>query len=238
MPVLTCPIASLSYLNHDTRKVLLDTDENVNFCAGQYLEVVSGERHYPFSIASAPGKQIELHVRPTPNSPDSDTFEALLDNSSELTIDWPKGKCFVDSAPDQPLLMLAAATGITQMKSIIEHLLPQRLHHPTYLYWGVVSDKDLYLAALCEEWTQQDSNFHFVPVVSEPKNSPNWTGKVGLVGNAALEDLSDISNLSVIVGGSPNMVYATLDLFVAQGLPESSMASDVFDYAPRTKKGT
>jgi CDP-4-dehydro-6-deoxyglucose reductase len=234
LPVLTCPIASLSYLNHDTRKVLLDTGENVDFQAGQYLEVVSAEKRYPFSIASAPGKQLELHIKPTPNSPDSERFEALLDNSVELTIDLPKGKCFIDSAPAQPLLMLAAATGISQMKSIIEHLLPRGLVHPTYLYWGVVSDKDLYLTSLCETWAAQDSNFHFVPVVSEPENSPNWTGKTGLVGHAALEDFSDISNLSVIVGGSPNMVYATLDLFVARGLPKSNMDSDVFDYAPRT----
>lgn len=234
MPVLTCPIASLTYLNHDTRKVLLDTNETVNFRAGQYLEVVSGEKRYPFSIASAPGKQLELHIRPTPNSADSDQFEALLDSSSELTIDLPKGKCFLDSAPNQPLLLIAAATGISQMKSIIEHLLRDRLPHPTYLYWGVVSDKDLYLAALCENWATQDSNFHFVPVVSEPADSPNWTGKTGLVGNAALEDFDELSNLRVIVGGSPNMVYATLDLFVARGLPESNMTSDVFDYAPRS----
>jgi len=213
---------------------VLDTDYNVNFFAGQYLEVVSGKKRYPFSIASAPGKPLELHIRPTPNSAESDQIGALLDSSSELTIDLPKGKCFLDSAPEKPLLMLAAATGISQMKSIIEHLLPHRLPHPTYLYWGVVNDKDLYLAPVCESWAAQDDNFHFVPVVSEPKNSPNWTGKTGLVGNAALEDLGDISNLSAIVGGSPNMVYATLDLFVAGGLPESNMRSDVFDYAPRT----
>ncbi len=215
--------------------MLLDVDGKVEFQAGQYLEVVSEHKRYPFSIASAPANKqhIELHVRPTPNSEDSDVFEALLDTSTSLTIDVPKGKCFVDAAQSKPLVLLAASTGVTQMKSIVEHLLGLGLNHPVYLYWGVVSDKDLYLTNLCDSWTTQDNRFHFVPVVSEPKTSPNWTGKTGLVGNVALDDFADLSNLNVIVGGSPNMVYATLDMFVARGLPQANMMSDVFDYAPR-----
>lgn len=216
--------------------MLLDTGGNIVFHAGQYLEVVSEQKRFPFSIASAPAnqQQLELHIRPTPNSEDSDVFEALLDSSTTLTIDAPKGKCFIDTAPDKPMLLLAASTGVTQMKSIIEHLLDKGLTHPTYLYWGVVSDKDLYLTDLCQSWSARDSQFHFVPVVSEPETSPNWKGKTGLVGNAALEDFDDLANLNVIVGGSPNMVYATLDMFVARGLPEPNMMSDVFDYAPRS----
>lgn len=218
--------------------MLLDTGAKLDFHAGQYLEVVAKQKRYPFSIASAPGnhQQLELHVKPTPNSEDSDVFEALLDSSTTLTIDAPKGKCFIDTAPDKPMLLLAASTGVTQMKSIIEHLLEDGLSHPIYLYWGVVSDKDLYLTSLCESWSARDNNFHFVPVVSEPETSPDWKGKTGLVGNAALEDFSDLTNLSVIVGGSPNMVYATLDMFVARGLPEPNMMSDVFDYAPRAQR--
>ena len=235
MPTINCPIQSLEYLNHDTRQVLLDTGEGVSFKAGQYLEVVSGDKRFPFSIASAPAKSpiIELHVKPTPDSADSTEFEALLDNASELTIDVPKGDCFVEVAPDQPLIMLAAATGVTQMKSIIEHLLPSGLPHPTYLYWGVLSDQDLYLSDLCESWQAADQNFHYVPVVSEPELSPNWQGRTGLVGSVALQDFKDLSNVRVITGGSPGMVYATLDMFLARGFSESNMQSDVFAYAPR-----
>jgi hypothetical protein len=29
------------------------------------------------------------------------------------------------------------------------------------------------------------------------------------------------------------MVYATLDMFVEQGMPEENMSSDIFSYAPR-----
>lgn len=235
MPEINCPIQSINHLNHDTRQILLDAGSGVEFKAGQYLEVISGDKRFPFSIASAPAKSpiLELHVKPTPNSADSDEFEALLDNAESLTIDVPKGSCFIESAPDKPLVMLAAATGVTQMKSIIEHLLPKGLAHPTYLYWGVVSDADLYLSDLCESWRAQDANFHYVPVVSEPATSPNWQGRTGLVGAAALDDFTDLKSIHVVTGGSPGMVYGTLDMFLAKGFDERNMQSDVFAYAPR-----
>ena len=128
---------------------------------------------------------------------------------------------------------MAASTGITQMKSIIEHLAADVISEPTYLYWGVIADSDLYLAQLCREWEQVNKNFHFIPVVSEPNTSPDWQGRTGLVPDAVLEDFTNLEEVSVIVGGSPGMVYATLDRFVERGMPEKNMSSDVFSYAPR-----
>ena len=75
-------------------------------------------------------------------------------------------------------------------------------------------------------------------MISEPETSPNWTGRTGLVGNAVLEDFTDVSNVTVYVSGGPGMVYATLDAFVARGMPPENMFSDVFAYAPRTARET
>ena len=234
-----CPIESISYFNQDTRKVVLGFPDGAHpaFKAGQYLEIVLPEdgKKCPFSIASAPafGPGIELHVRPTPDSDDSTQIEQLLDDKATLTVRVPKGDCFLETAPDSPLLMLAASTGITQMKSMVEHLLPSGLTHPVYLYWGVLTAEDLYLSEHLNGLTEAHPNLHYIPVVSEPERSPGWEGRTGLVGEAALEDFDDLSNLTVYVGGSPGMVYATLDAYVQKGMPEANMFSDVFSYAPR-----
>ncbi|MDZ7684412.1 MAG: hypothetical protein U5O39_04915 [Gammaproteobacteria bacterium] len=158
--------------------------EPVEFKAGQYLEIALPEKNCPFSIASAPEvkDQVELHVRPTPESSDSVQIEALLDSASELTIEIPKGDCYIETAPDTPLYLIAASTGITQMKSIIEHLLPSGLPHPVWLYWGVLSAEDLYLADRCRQWESRDPNFHFVPVVSDRQH--RRTGPAGPVSSA------------------------------------------------------
>ena len=246
MSITRCKVESTNYYNQDTRQILLTLPEGVcvEHKAGQYLEVVSEGKRYPFSIASAPSlaDKIELHIRPTPDSTDSDTVEALLDVATELDIDYPKGSCFLSEMPNGPLVLLAASTGITQMKSIVEHLLSDEsaqndTQHPIYLYWGVVSAQDLYLQTLCEswqdEWKARGRQFTFIPVVSEPEKSPDWQGRTGLVGDAALKDINDVSNATVIVSGGPGMVYATLDMFVEQGMPEANMQSDIFSYAPR-----
>jgi CDP-4-dehydro-6-deoxyglucose reductase len=239
MNSITCPISSIEYYNHDTRRVLLDLPpgENVSFSAGQYLQMVLPHKKCPFSIASSPHlqHQIELHIRPTAGSEDSAVIEALLDEAKAIEIEAPLGDCFMTSAPKNPLILIAASTGITQMKSIIEFLELEGLQHPVHLYWGVLSDSDLYLSDLCRSWEEKHSNFHFVPVVSEPDTSPNWTGRTGLVGEIALQDFDDVSDVTVYVSGGPGMVYATLDAFMDRGMPEANMYSDIFSFAPRSK---
>ena len=236
---IKCPISSIDYYNHDTRRVVLDLPpgETVSFQAGQYLQMVLPHKKCPFSIASSPklAGQIELHIRPTPDSEDSTVIESLLDAKSEIEIEAPLGDCFLTEKPAGPLILIAASTGITQMKSIIEFLEPDGFEHPVYLYWGVVSDKDIYLDALCQTWESKYPNFHFAPVVSEPETSPEWQGRKGLVGEVALAELDEVSDALVFVSGGPAMVYATLDAFMAKGMPEENMRSDIFSYAPRKK---
>ena len=236
---VTCSINSIEYYNQDTRRILLDVppENNISFRAGQYLQMVLPDRKCPFSIANSPHlkNQIELHIRPTPDSEDSTAIEELLDNAREIEIEVPLGDCFVTSPPDNTLILVAASTGITQMKSIIEYLEPDGFKHPVHLYWGVVCDRDLYLTSLCESWESKHSNFHFVPVVSEPDTSPNWAGRTGLVGVEALNDFEDVSDVTVYVSGGPGMVYSTLDAFVERGMPQAGMHSDIFSFAPRPK---
>ncbi len=215
----------------------LPEGESVFFSAGQYLEIELPSRMCPFSIASAPEltRQLELHVRPTPNSEDSRQIETLLDTATEVVIEIPKGDCFIDAPPVNSLVLIAASTGVTQMKSIIEHLLPQGHRLPIHLYWGVLSANDLYLNERCKQLEAQYPNFHYVPVVSEPATSPGWQGRTGLVGEVALRDMQDVRDITAIVSGGPAMVYATLDAFVERGMPEANMHSDIFSYAPRPR---
>lgn len=235
MKRLNCPVRSIEYYNNDTRQVILDLPEPVDFHAGQYLQLILPEKVFPFSIASSPRVKdcLELHIRPTPESDDSTLIESMLDNATSFEVEVPLGDCFIDQAPANPLIMIAAGTGVTQMKSIFETLAAQGLNQPVYLYWGVLTESDLYLTDLCNQWQSEHEHFHFVPVVSEPETAPDWQGRTGLVGEAVLEDLDDVSDVTVVVSGGPGMVYATLDAFVARGMPEANMKSDIFSYAPR-----
>jgi CDP-4-dehydro-6-deoxyglucose reductase, E3 len=238
MTRVNCPVISIEHYNQDTRQVLLQVPEpnQQEFKAGQYLEMILPSKRCPFSIANSPTRKgvIELHIRPTPNSDDSVAIESLLDSTpSHIEIEFPKGDCFLETAPANTLVLLAASTGVTQMKSILEFLMPGGIKNPVYLYWGVIADKDLYLGGLFNEWAEAHDNFHYIPVVSEPDTSPDWQGKTGLVGEVVLSDFDTLADVTVYVSGGPGMVYATLDSFMDRGMPEGSMYSDIFSYAPR-----
>ena len=238
MKRLNCAIRSIEYFNADTRRVILEIpkDEELELKAGQYLEIILPGKACPFSIASSPNTKdiIEIHVRPTPGSDDSIDIENLLDSgATHIEVEIPKGVCFLEEQSG-PLILLAASTGVTQMKSIIEHLISRKITHPLHLYWGVLSDTDLYLNELFTAWAQIHTNFHYTPVVSEPDSSHKWSGRTGLVGEIVLEDFDDFSDINVIISGGAAMVYATLDSFVECGVSEDKLHSDIFSYAPRT----
>ena len=238
MARFVCRPVSLDVLNEDTRRLrlALPDGEVCHFKAGQYLEIfLPGGKACPFSIANPPSDSgiVELHIRPTPDSSDSVEIEALISSAIEIEIEIPKGECFINEVPERELLLIAASTGITQMKSIVEFLLTRGLGHRVHLYWGVLRSTDLYLSEQCQGWERQNPLFRYVPVVSEPEKDPAWQGRTGLVGEVALQDFERLDQIQVVVSGSPAMVYTTLDAFVTKGMPAGNMQSDVFSYAPR-----
>ena len=154
-----CEINSIKNYQGDIRKIILSMPKgrNLKFFAGQYLQIITPEKKFPFSIASAPikQKQIELHIKPTPESKDSEVIESIINSSEVLEIEAPLGNCYIEEPPTRPLILLAASTGITQMKSIIEFLEPHGFEQETFLYWGVISPDDLYLDDLCKTWDEK-----------------------------------------------------------------------------------
>lgn len=50
---------------------------------------------------------------------------------------------------------------------------------------------------------------------------------------AVLDDLRDFHGWKIVGCGSPGLVYAALDDFVAAGMQPAQLLSDVFAYAPR-----
>ena len=93
-----CEINSVKRYQGDTRKIILSLPEgnDLKFFAGQYLQIITSEKKFPFSIASSPKdqKQLELHIKPTPESEDSRIIESIIDSSEVIEIEAPLGNCW------------------------------------------------------------------------------------------------------------------------------------------------
>ena len=222
------------FLAADVRRLILEKPEQIpNFYAGQYLQLIVDDQRFPFSIASAPQtNQLELHIKPTEGSADSLTVEQYL-NEKPASVDftYPHGNCYVNSIPERSVVLIAAATGVTQMRSIALWLLAQPEAPTISLFWGTLTPEELYLSDELESLAATDHRFQYCPVVSQGRSA--WSGRQGLVVNAAIEDCEDLSSADIYISGSPTMVYGTLDRLVEQGVDTDRVSADVFDYAPR-----
>lgn len=243
MKRLFADILAVEQLNNDVYRVQLVLSEAVSFYAGQYLEILlpNGQRS-AFSIGSAPqaGAQLELHIRHLPDSELSAAVFALLKVGQQLEVELPKGDCYIRAEqllPGQPLILVAASTGFSQIKSMAEHLFAAGVSNPVHIYWGARVASDLYYPQLPKMWAQEHANVTYHPVVSEPGDNCGWSGRVDLLPDAVCKDFPAFDAATrVYASGSPVMVYALLDRLEAQGVKESQVQSDVFAYAPRPNK--
>lgn len=240
---LVCAIQGIEQLNHDVYRVRLQLPATgtlaADYLAGQYLDLLLPDgRQASFSIGSAPeqGRMLELHIRHLPDSDMSNAVVEHLKTQASVTVELPKGDCYLQATrlhPDTRIVLAAASTGFAQVKSVVEHLLANQVSNPLHVYWGARVEADIYLERLPQQWESEHANVTFIPVVSEPENSPGWSGRTGLLPDAILEDFDDFDGVEIFASGSPGMVYALLDAAETRGFDEANMHSDVFAYAPR-----
>ena len=208
----------------------LPQGETIAFKAGQYLNIVldDGQRR-AFSFANPPlehGK-IELHVRRIPGGRFTGEVFSSMKVGDTLHIEGPLGH-FTLSDSRHPILFVAGATGFAPIKSIVEDAFARGLTRPMWLYWGVRKKDDLYAIALAEQWQQEHPHFRFIPVLSEPEPTDQWSGRTGLVHEAMLADFADLREHEVYVCGSVKMVEAAVPAFMEQGLGEGFCFTDAF----------
>ncbi len=242
LKTLACQVESVESMNHDVYRVVLrpPAGKRVEFHAGQYLSVLmDGREPSYFSIASAPtlpsepsNRAIELHIQAAEGWESASAVIDFIKKHPVLKVQLPFGKACLDAIPEQPLLLVAAGTGFAQMKSIVEHALAVNPDQKIALYWGGQQADDLYLLQLPQSWQADYPNVAFRAVSGDTEDN-EWPGHHEQLYNAVLQDGHDLSVCQIFASGSPGMVYATMDAFLAQGMPAENFHSDVLEYAPR-----
>ena len=231
---LPCKVAKLERLAHDVMRIYLKLPENqrLQFLAGQYLDFLLPDgRSRAFSIANAPhdDRWLELHVRHVPGGEFTDFVFDEMKEGAIQRIQAPLGGFYLREDSQRPLILMAGGTGFAPLKGMIEHALHIGIERPMHLYWGVRAERDLYLPGLPSQWAREHAFFDFTPVLSEP--DAGWPGRTGWVHQAVLDDYPDMSLFDLYMSGPPPMVYAAKDAFMAAGLSEEQMYSDVFEWA-------
>jgi CDP-4-dehydro-6-deoxyglucose reductase, E3 len=207
----------------------------LNWLPGQYLDVLleDGKRR-PFSIASGPRADggIELHVRHVAGGGFTSWVHEVLTVGTRLRIEGPLGTFVPREDSERPMVFMAGGTGFAPVKAIVEHFMALGTRRSMALYWGARNAGDLYLRALAEHWTHEAHHLRFHPVLSDPRQAAAAGLRAGLVHEAVLQDLPDLSGYEVYMSGPPAMIDAGRRLFAKAGLSDERLYFDSFDYAP------
>jgi CDP-4-dehydro-6-deoxyglucose reductase len=238
---LACQVESVEALNASVYRIelLAPAGSKLKYLPGQYLELHVASQQLPYSIANAhdPKQPRRLELQISDHNEITAGIIAELSDAAEhkntIKVTLAKGECVLNGQPKQPILLVCAGTGFSQIKCLAEAVLAQNPEHEVHLYWSNRSLDEFYLYDMPKKWADQYTNFSFHPVLEAGVDS--WQGRAGWIYQVIHEDFDDLSDVQMYACGSPTMVHGTLDQLEKLGLSEANMHSDVFSYAPREK---
>jgi CDP-4-dehydro-6-deoxyglucose reductase, E3 len=239
--ILPVRVEQKKQLSHDVMALFLKlaSSEHLQFKAGQYLEFLlrDGQRR-AFSLANAPhiDQLLELHLRLVPGGQFTEFVFNEMQEKAIMRIEAPLGQFYLREETNKPIIMVAGGTGFAPIKGIIEYMLHENITREVRLYWGAWTKADMYMSELAESWASQHAHIRFIPVLSNPLDADDWTGRTGLVHQAVLDDMSSntdshFADYEVYCCGAPAMVETAQASFVAAGLPVDAFFADAFSFA-------
>jgi CDP-4-dehydro-6-deoxyglucose reductase len=207
-------------------RMQLPAAHSFTYQPGQYIDILLGDQRRSYSLAQVTADALELHIRHLPGGLFTDQVFHQLTPGTSLTIDGPHGQ-FTLQASQKPKIMVATGTGFAPVKAMLEALIAAGNVVPVTLYWGGRTLPDLYQHSQCFDLATRYPWFHYVPVLSAATATP-WQGRQGYVTDAVLQDWPDLQPFEVYACGSPAMVVAAQERFIAHGLPPNAFFADAF----------
>ena len=204
--------------------------------AGQFVSVVrpSDGLTRPYSIASLPGEDLELHVRRVPDGRMSPWLCDTLSLGGTVDLRGPSGECiYLAGRPDQPLLLAGTSTGLAPLLGVLRAALAAGHTGPIHLLHGARHADGLYLADALDRLAAAHPQLHVTRsalegdapgVVREPLD------KLALACGVRLADAR------AWLCGAPELVKRLRRALFVGGMPLAAIAADAFVVAPPTPR--
>lgn len=228
--VFTATVADIALHTPDIYHLALDLppDHGVQYAPGQYLNILLGDGEVrSFSMASPlQDNRLTLQIRKITGGRFTGPMLAGLKPGDTLPLELPHGNFYHHAKDYQPMVFAATGTGFAPIRAILESLLDDEDCPPIHFYWGMREESDFYLLDEIRAWSTRLYEFTFVPVLSRPSSS--WSGRTGYVQDAIVHDFDDLSEHSIYLCGSPNMIQDAKALLVLSGAAMDKIYSDSF----------
>lgn len=196
--------------------------EKFQFSPGQYA-ILSCEDHdpRPYSIASDPGQDtLSFHIKNTGHG--LSHFLSTSDLGTPVSIDCPHGSAVLQQDSIRPILAIGGGLGLAPLCPIIRAVLDQNSAHKVILFHGVKHHEDLYLDQEMKDLAHRFENFAYTGVTEIPYQAH----PTGILADAVIQNLSDVSEFDIYISGAPAMVIATLQQLDCHGLNRGRVFTD------------
>ncbi|OCP06351.1 MULTISPECIES: 2Fe-2S iron-sulfur cluster-binding protein [unclassified Ensifer] len=222
-------VTRIEDLTHDIKLVRIATEDgpSLPFAAGQYAQVgFDGLPARSYSMANRHGDGgLEFHIRRVEGGLTSHHVHSVLKAGNKATLEYPMGSSYLRQHHSGPILCIAGGSGLAPVKAIVETALAHGMKQPIHLYFGIRSERDLYLVEHFQTLAKWHSNLSFTPVLSETQSRYH---RIGLVTQAVEKDLLDLDGWKAYVAGPPAMVDAAMEATFARGLRKADLHADAF----------
>ncbi|MBA2652047.1 MAG: NAD(P)H-flavin reductase [Tatlockia sp.] len=227
-------IAQVENVNPLTDSILgliLTPERYIEYLAGQYLDILFANERLSYSIANAPlgSHKYELHIRHSSDNASNQLLLAEIKQRGSLTICMPFGDCHLNNLDkNKPILFIAGGTGFAPIKAMIEQLFASDDKRSFELFWGARSQSDLYMHEKVVHWQAHASHFRYFSLL------PNSSSQDSLASMVIEQHQHDLNDWQFVISGPFDMVFATRDALLAEGVSSSQLFSDAFNFE---KKG-
>lgn len=170
-----------------------ETDEPLDFVAGQYIAIRYRGRTRAYSVASSPNQdETELCVRRVPGGRLSPILCEHLREGDELTVRGPYGELLLSDPSERDLVFVATGTGVTPFKSMIDYAFEEGWDEgrDIWLFLGAAWKDDLPYRDEFHDLDSDRPNFHFVPTLSREPYLSDWEGETAYIHNVLLKYLA------------------------------------------------
>lgn len=227
MPEFLAKISKKNMLTADTVELILSTQENFSYKAGQFVQLVVPGLEKPvtrsYSLSSCPLDQnIALCVKLIPGGKAS-TYIANQNEGDAFTLKGPLGHFNIDEEANSHLF-IATGSGIAPIISMIRDELERKNNTlPIRLIFGLRYEKDIILKSKLDELAKKYPNFEYKISLTRPESS--WTGNCGRV----TEYLSNfLPNEAYYICGNMEMVKDVREIILNSGVDAKKIRIEIF----------
>lgn len=228
-------VESVEALTQDIYRLELSCvePERLEFHPGQYVDIrIPGtDEHRSFSMANTPSAaaRLEFMIKHYPGG----HFSGLLVDGKvaageEIEIKGPYGVFTLRENSQRRLLFVGGGAGMAPILSLLRALAEGGSTRAATYYYGARRGADLFHLEELGQLAGTMQNFRFVPALSEPDGTQDWSGETGLITEVVDRCEDDLQDVDAYVCGPPPMVDATMALLAARGVPEEHIYYDKF----------